>query len=125
MALVVFMRGVNVGGHKALKPSAIARDMPDLDVVNVGAAGTFVVRKSISQAALREQVLRRLPFEAEMVICPARDVLELGRNDPFGEDPSRQAVRYVTVLAGKPRAAPSFPICQPAGKEWQVKVLGI
>jgi hypothetical protein len=51
MAWVVFFRGVNVGGHKAFRPSVIAKDLAEFDVVNVGAAGTFVVRKSISLAA--------------------------------------------------------------------------
>ena len=27
MALVIFLRGVNVGGHKAFQPSALAREM--------------------------------------------------------------------------------------------------
>ena len=43
MALVVLLRGVNVGGHKAFQPSALAKELADFDVVNVGAAGTFVV----------------------------------------------------------------------------------
>ncbi|MBI3694456.1 MAG: hypothetical protein HY238_06415, partial [Acidobacteria bacterium] len=47
MALVVFMRGVNVGGHKAFQPSVLARELAAFDVVNVGAAGTFVIRKTI------------------------------------------------------------------------------
>ena len=41
MALVVFLRGVNVGGHRLFRPSAIAKEMAGLDVVNMGAAGTF------------------------------------------------------------------------------------
>jgi hypothetical protein len=41
MALVVFLRGVNVGGHKAFRPSALAGALADFDVVNVGASGTF------------------------------------------------------------------------------------
>jgi hypothetical protein len=39
MACVVFFRGVNVGGHKAFQPSALARSLKDLEVVNVGAPG--------------------------------------------------------------------------------------
>jgi hypothetical protein len=45
MALVVFIRGVNVGGHRTFRPSVLARGLSDYGVVNVGAAGTFVVRK--------------------------------------------------------------------------------
>lgn len=45
MALVVFLRGVNVGGHRTFRPRDLARKLRDYDVVNVGAAGTFVVRQ--------------------------------------------------------------------------------
>ena len=42
MALVVFLRGVNVGGHRTFRPSLLARQLEPYGVVNVGAAGTFV-----------------------------------------------------------------------------------
>src|SRR5258708_3993883 len=45
MALIVFLRVINVGGHRTFRPSILARELSDYDVVNVGAAGTFVVRK--------------------------------------------------------------------------------
>ena len=61
MALVVFLRGVNVGGHKTFQPRALANELAEFDVVNVGAAGTFVIRKAVSQAALGAEMLRRLP----------------------------------------------------------------
>ena len=50
MALVVFLRGVNVGGHRTFRPSQLVKELADFDVVNIGAAGTFVVRKPGSQA---------------------------------------------------------------------------
>lgn len=40
MAWVVFLRGVNVGGRKRYKPSRLADDLDDLEVTNIGAAGT-------------------------------------------------------------------------------------
>jgi uncharacterized protein (DUF1697 family) len=126
MALVMFLRGVNVGGHKAFQPSALARELADFDVVNVGAAGTFVVRKRIGQAALRAQILRRLPVKAELMICPSRDVLDLASREPFRDDPSDKDIkRYVSVLANRPRALPSLPIMQPTGEDWQVKIIGV
>src|SRR6266849_10546746 len=69
VALVVFLRGVNVGGHKTFRPSVLARELSDFDVVNVGAAGTFVVRKPGSRAKFRAALLLKLPFEAEVVPC--------------------------------------------------------
>ena len=126
MALVVFLRGVNVGGHKAFQPSALARELADFDVVNVGAAGTFVIRKPISQSMLRAELLRRLPFKAELMICRSRDVIDLASGGPFPDDPPGKDVsRFVSVLAKRPRTLPPLPISQPAGDKWQVKVIGV
>src|SRR6266705_2648055 len=79
MALVVFLRGVNVGGHRTFRPSILARKLSDYDVVNVGAAGTFVVRKPGSRATFRAELLRKLPFEAEVVLCDGRDLIQLDK----------------------------------------------
>lgn len=126
MALVVFMRGVNVGGHKAFQPSVLARELAGFDVVNVGAAGTFVIRKAIGQATLRAELLRRLPFQAELMICRARDLIDLARGEPFPDGPSdKDARRFVSVMAKRPRTLPRLPISQPAGDKWQVKIIGV
>jgi hypothetical protein len=50
MALVVFLRGVNMGGHRTFRPSLLAKELSRFDVVNVGAAGTFIVRKPGARA---------------------------------------------------------------------------
>ena len=126
MALVVFLRGVNVGGQKAFQPSALAKELANFDVVNVGAAGTFVVRRTLSQARLRGELLRRLPFKAELMISPSREVLDLASSGPFAHEPSDKDVsRYVSVLTKRPRTLPPLPISRPAGDEWQVKVIGV
>ena len=126
MAWVVFLRGVNVGGHKAFRPSVVARELAEFDVVNVGAAGTFVVRKPISLAMLRAQLGRRLPFAADLMICRARDVSDLGSGDPFPHARSdREVSPFVSVLAKRPRTLPPLPIRQPASDNWQVKVIAV
>ena len=126
MAWVVFLRGVNVGGHKAFRPSVLAKDLAEFDVVNVGAAGTFVVRKSISSALLRAELSRRLPFAADLMICRARDVSNLGSENPFpGARSDKDVSRFVSVLAKRPRTLPPLPISQPAGDNWQVKVIEV
>ena len=83
MALVVFMRGVNVGGYRRFQPSVLAKELAAFDVVNVGAAGTFVVRKTISQSRLRDELIRRLPFSADIMICSGRDLINLASSNPF------------------------------------------
>jgi uncharacterized protein (DUF1697 family) len=120
MALIVFLRGVNVGGHRTFRPSIVARDLSDYDVLNVGAAGTFVVRKPGSRAKFRTALLRKLPFEAEVVLCDGRDLVRLETENPFGTEPSPpDVVRFVSILpkAGGVRA--SLPVTFPSdGSGW-------
>jgi uncharacterized protein (DUF1697 family) len=124
MALVVFLRGVNVGGHKTFRPSLLANELSDFDVVNLGAAGTFVVRKRISQAKLRAELLRRLPFVAEVVICKGDDVLDLASGNPFvGQPAGPKIVRFVSILAKRGQSLSSTPLSLPEGGEWSVKIL--
>ena len=100
MALVVFLRGVNVGGHRTFRPSIVARELRDYDIVNIGAAGTFVVRKpGRSPATFRARLLRKLPIETEVMLCDGRDLLRLETENPFGpEAPSPDVVRFVSIL---------------------------
>ena len=124
MSLVVFLRGVNVGGHKTFRPSILARKLSDYGVVNVGAAGTFVVRKPVSRAKFRAVLLRKLPFEAEVVICNGRDLIRLESENPFRAETSRpDIVRFVSILsrAGGLRAV--LPVTFPPEGEWLVRVM--
>jgi uncharacterized protein (DUF1697 family) len=124
MAAVVFMRGVNVGGRKSFRPAAFAKELSGFDVVNIGAAGTFIVRKPVAQSRLRAELLSRLPFEAEVMICRASEIMDLVSADPFSRKGSIQGTRrFVTVLAKRPRTTPRLPLSRPTGKAWQVKVM--
>jgi uncharacterized protein (DUF1697 family) len=124
MALVVFVRGINVGGHRTFRPSILARELSDYDVVNVGAAGTFVVRKPGSRAKFRAALLRKLPFEAEVVVCDGRDLIRLAMENPFGTEPSRpDTVRFVSILSKPGRVRPSMPITLPPDGVWFLRVI--
>ena len=125
MALVVFLKGVNVGGHRTFRPSLLARQLERLDVVNVGAAGTFVVRRSVSQTELRAELRRRLPFETDAMICDGRDVARLTSIDPFAGQPSGpDIVRFVSVLHKRPRPTPRLPVSFPSADDWCVRIVG-
>ena len=125
MALVVFLRGVNVGGHRRFRPSILARELSKYDVVNVGATGTFVVRKPGSRAKLRAELLRKLPFEAEVALCNGRDLIRLETENPFGVDrPPPDVVRFVSILARAGRVTPSLPITLPPRGKWFLRVIG-
>jgi uncharacterized protein (DUF1697 family) len=124
MALVVLLRGVNVGGHKTFRPSRLAQQLKAFDAVNIGAAGTFVIRKPVSPTRLRMQVARRLPFDAEIVICQGRDIVRLVSRDVFSPHPVRpDIVRFVSVLARRPRQEPPVPMRLPSRGQWLLKVL--
>ena len=124
MALVVFLRGVNVGGHRTFRPSILARELSDYDVVNVGAAGTFVVRKPGPRAKFRAELLRKLPFEAEVVLCDGRDLIRLEMENPFETKPSRpDIVPFVSVLSKVDRGLASIPFTLPPSGEWFVRVI--
>lgn len=125
MALVVFLRGVNVGGHRTFRPSVLARELSAYDVVNVGAAGTFVVRKPGSRAKFRAELLRRLPFATEVMLCDGRDLLALEKENPFGPAPARSdIVRFVTILSRAARVGTSISLTLPPDGEWLVRVIG-
>jgi uncharacterized protein (DUF1697 family) len=124
MALIVFLRGVNVGGHRTFRSSILARELSDDDVMNVGAAGTFVVRKPGSRAKFRSALLRKLPFEAELVLCDGRDLIRLERDNPFGTERSpKDVVRFVSILSKAGGIRASIPATFPPDGGWLVRVM--
>lgn len=126
MALVVFLRGVNVGGNKVFQPSRLAADLARFDVTNIGAAGTFVVRGAISQTALRGEIVRRLKFQPEMMICTGREVRDLVAADPYRDRPGPPHVmRIVTILSKRPRSEPSLPIRGALDGRWDMEAFAI
>jgi len=122
MALVAFLRGVNVGGHRTFRPSVLARELSNYDVVNVGAAGTFVVRKPGPRAKFRAELLRRLPFETTVVLCEGRDIIHLATDNPFADAPPG-VVRFVTILSKAAALRASLPLSLPEDGEWLVRVI--
>jgi uncharacterized protein (DUF1697 family) len=124
MALIVFLRGVNVGGHRTFRPSILAKELSDYDVVNVGAAGTFIVRKPGPRGEFRAELLRKLPFEAQVVVCEGRDLIRLETENPFGTEPSHpDIVRFVSILSKAGGLCATLPIAFPRDGEWLVRVI--
>jgi len=101
----------------------LARELAHLGAVNVGAAGTFVFRRPIGRTRLRGEIARRLPFEAEIVICEGREVVDLLSTTVFARYPVRpDVVRFVSVLSRRPVSSPRLPVTFPRGR-WLLKVL--
>jgi uncharacterized protein (DUF1697 family) len=125
MALIVFFRGINVGGHRAFRPSVLARELGVYDAVNVGAAGTLVIRKPGLRAQFLAELRRKLPFEATIAFCEGRDLIRLEMANPFGtEPPPADAVPFVSILAETGRRRVPLPIDLPEGGEWLVRIIG-
>jgi uncharacterized protein (DUF1697 family) len=124
VALVVLLRGVNVGGHRTFRPTTLAEQLKHLDAVNIGAAGTFVIRRPGTRAQLRVELARRLPFETEIMICEGREMVRLMSQDHFAGIPVRpDIVRFVSVLSKRPRATPAMPMSFPPSGKWLLKIL--
>lgn len=124
MALVVFLRGLNVGGHRSFRPALLARQLQHLDAVNVGAAGTLVIRRAVSRSQLRAEIERRLPFDAEIMICRGPEIVRLLSRGFFARYPVRpDIVPFVSVLSRLPRTQPRLPLTLPSGGPWLMRVL--
>lgn len=114
MPVAVFLRAVNVGGHQTFSPKALALK---LGAVNIGAAGTFVIHRP--PPALRSRIARSLPFGADIMICAAREILDVMRHAPAGGKP------FVSILLRKPVRIAKLPIHFPSGRSWSVRVVAV
>lgn len=124
MALVVLLRGVNVGGHRTFRPTALVEQLKHLDAVNIGAAGTFVIRRPITRTQLRADLARRLPFDTQVMICRGDEILRLMAGNHFAGQPAGpDIVRFVSVVSKRPRSAMSMPIILPATGKWLLQII--
>jgi uncharacterized protein (DUF1697 family) len=125
MALVVFLRAANVGGYNTFRPSVLAKELREYDVVNIGAAGTFVVRGKVAQRKLRQELLARLPFPTEVMICTGDELAQFVAEEPFSQEhSSAEVVRFVSVLSKPISRLPSMPKQLPADGDWLLKIIG-
>jgi len=126
MKWVVFLRAVNVGGANRCQPALIAKQLSKFGVINIGAVGTFVVSKGVSESALRAAIAKRLPFKCEIMICPARDIIKLASKDPFARQPAGPDItRFVNILAKRLPSPPPLPLSLPSDDDWVLRIIGI
>lgn len=125
MAQVILLRGVNVGGHRTFRPTKLAEQLKHLDVINIGTAGTFVIRKPISRTQLQAELSRILPFSATIIICEGKEIVKLMSDKIFSRYPERpDVVRFVSILSKNPRLTPVLPMHFPTSGRWLLKILG-
>lgn len=126
MPAVVFLRGVNVGGHKAFRPSVLAERLGSLQVTSLGAAGTFIVRADADPARIRRQFAAQLDFEAQLMICTARDLAKLVQAEPFADGGLPKADgQFISIVEKRPRTLPRLPLWTTEGRNWQVGLVSM
>jgi len=130
MRWVVFLRALNVGGANLCRPAVLAKQLSRFGVINVGAVGTFVVREDVSESTLRKsvavQLARDFGVKCEIMICPAKTIVDLAKKDPFARQPGgTEITRFVSVLAEQPRTIPALPLSLPSDEEWLFKIIAI
>jgi uncharacterized protein (DUF1697 family) len=122
MPSVVFLRAVNVGKANRCQPAAIAKQLAKFGVVNIGAVGTFVVREDVSESALRTAIARTLPFKCEIMICSAKQIVDLAKENHFNGDRGDDVDAHVTIMAKLPVKTPVLPIYVPSKDKWEIKI---
>jgi uncharacterized protein (DUF1697 family) len=100
----------------------LVEQLHHLGVINIGAAGTFVIRQRVAQSALRAEFAARLPFESEIMICDARDVVRAFSNPALERPEPPGIVRFMSVLSQRPRSIPEMPIVLPSHGRWSLQV---
>lgn len=116
--------GVDVGGHRSFRPRALVGGLAHLDVLNAGAAEKLVVRRSLSQTALRAELTARLLFEKEIAICQSNETFRTVEDRALLDQLVEQDfVQIVSAPVRRTIASPELPITVPPGPPWLLKVV--
>jgi hypothetical protein len=124
MSFVVLLRGANLGKRR-FSPKAVEAALSDLNLVNIGAAGTFVVAKRVSEKALRARIAAELPFEPAPMVIVTESEIEAAMNTGVGISVPADARRFATAMDARPTHLPKLPIETPKGAEWGVRVASV
>ncbi len=124
MSHVLLLRGVNVGGNRTFRPAVLAEQLRHCDVTNIGAAGTFVLRKALSREQIIETFRQRLPFETDIVVVEGAEMIRVIKDHPFHGPEIPQAVtRFVSFFSRPPESIPAMPFGLPDDESWMLRVL--
>ena len=109
MVLIVLLRGANLGKRR-FSPKAVVEALADLEAVNIGAAGTFVVRKRVGERPLRARIAAELPWDnPPMVILGGKEVRDVIATGGKVDVPAG-ARRFALALPKAPPKTPALPL---------------
>jgi uncharacterized protein (DUF1697 family) len=115
---VVFLRGVNVGGHNLVKTSDICKRLASLGFANVRGfkqSGNIIFetedRDSARIAAgIRQELRGLLGKDIDVFLRTMPEVREMVRLDPFRDVKRGDVKMFVTFLPGELREVPMLPL---------------
>ena len=69
---------------------------------------------------------RRLPFDADVMMCQGSEILQLASADPFAGQPSGpKFLHFVSVMAKRKQSLPRVPVVIPSARDWGLKILDV
>ncbi len=126
MASVIFLRAVNVGGANRCQPALIAGNSPGSTSSTSAPSVHSLPEKTCAESALRAAIAKKLPFKCDIMICPGKQITDLGRKDPFARQPSGPDITHFVSVAAKPLRLPfPLPLSLPSDDDWLLKVIAI
>lgn len=124
MAIVIFFRAVNVGGHQTFQPSRLAKALASYDVVSIGAAGTFVAKGRATELQLRKAIAKALTFTPEFMMVDGVEIQSLFKTKGL-ERADAGIGKFLTVMSRPLTTKPRLPICAPDADDWQVRIVAV
>jgi hypothetical protein len=83
-----------------------------------------VVRGTTKHGVVRSELKRRLPFDADVMICEGPEIAALVATDPFkGQRARPDVIQFAGILLKGRTPSGSVPLTIPSTGEWCVKVL--
>ena len=75
---------------------------------------------------MRKAILRKLPIKCDVMICPAKPIVDLVRNNPLKNEKTDKDRRvFLTVMSEAPAKLPKLPIYFPNKEKWEVGLVWI
>jgi uncharacterized protein (DUF1697 family) len=129
---VVFLRGVNVGGHNLVKTSDICRRLASRgfsDVKGYKQSGNIIFETEDADCAritagIRRELSVLLEKDVDVFLRTMSQVRAMVRLDPFRDVKPGDVKMFVTFLSGEPPANLRVPLKSPGGDAEIILVRG-
>ena len=111
---------------RQMQSNLLAKELDVYDAVNVGAAGTLVIRKpGLRAQSSVPSCAGSCRLKPTIAFCDGSDLIRLEMDNPFGTEPLRaDVVQFVSILSEAGRRRVSLPIALPEHGEWLVRIIG-